>query len=152
MWRNLWPDRAADDAARRRHMAKRAAWTCFIVLSGFALAGTLIFKVFGITLPAFKIAGGVILMLIGLDMLQARRSKTKETPGETEEGAAKDDVGIIPLGVPMLAGPGSISTVMVLMSEVRIWWHAGSVTRATLSRATTQSPLRSTTGCDYLNP
>ena len=105
-------------------MAKRAAWTCFIVLSGFALAGTLIFKVFGITLPAFKIAGGVILMLIGLDMLQARRSKTKETPGETEEGAAKDDVGIIPLGVPMLAGPGSISTVMVLISEVRIWWHA----------------------------
>src|SRR6266436_2929691 len=46
------------DAARRRHMAKRAAWTCFIVLSGFALVGTLIFKVFGITLPAFKIAGG----------------------------------------------------------------------------------------------
>ena len=115
---------ADSDAARRRHMAKRAAWTCFIVLSGFALAGTLIFKVFGITLPAFKIAGGVILMLIGLDMLQARRSKTKETPGETEEGAAKDDVGIIPLGVPMLAGPGSISTVMVLISEVRIWWHA----------------------------
>jgi len=57
-------------------------------------------------------------------MLQARRSKTKETPGETEEGAAKDDVGIIPLGLPMLAGPGSISTVMVLMSEVRIWWYA----------------------------
>jgi len=115
---------ADSDADRRRHMAKRAAWTCFIVLSGFALAGTLIFKVFGITLPAFKIAGGVILMLIGLDMLHARRSKTKETPGETEEGAAKDDVGIIPQGIPMLAGPGSISTVMVLMSEVPIWWHA----------------------------
>jgi multiple antibiotic resistance protein len=115
---------ADSDADRRRHMAKRAAWTCFIVLSGFGLAGTLIFKVFGITLPAFKIAGGVILMLIGLDMLHARRSKTKETPGETEEGAAKDDVGIIPLGIPMLAGPGSISTVMVLMSEVPIWWHA----------------------------
>jgi len=105
-------------------MAKRAACTCFIVLSGFALAGSLIFKVFGITLLAFKIAGGVILMLIGLDMLQARRSKTKETPGETEEGVAKDDVGIIPLGIPILAGPGSISTIMVLMSEVRIWWHA----------------------------
>jgi multiple antibiotic resistance protein len=115
----------ADSApGRRRHMAKRAAWTCFIVLSGAALAGTLIFKLFGITLPAFKIAGGVILLLIGLDMLQARRSKTKETPGETEEGAAKEDVGIIPLGVPMLAGPGSISTVMVLMSERKPWWYA----------------------------
>ena len=59
------------------------------MLSGFALAGPLIFQIFGITLPAFKIAGGVVLGLIGLDMLRARRSATKETPGETEEGAEK---------------------------------------------------------------
>jgi multiple antibiotic resistance protein len=102
---------------QRRHMAVRAAWTCFIVLLTFSMAGTLIFRLFGITLAAFKIAGGLILGLIGLDMLKARRSPTKETPGETEEGAEKEDVGIIPLGIPMLAGPGSISTVMVLMSQ-----------------------------------
>jgi multiple antibiotic resistance protein len=114
------------DAAepRRRKMARRAAWTCFIVLSSFALAGSLIFKLFGITLPAFKIAGGIILILIGLDMLQARRSQTKETPDETMEGSEKEDAGIIPLGVPMLAGPGSISTVMVLMSGSEKWWEA----------------------------
>jgi multiple antibiotic resistance protein len=108
----------------RRHMAWRAAWTCFIVLSVFALLGSYIFRLFGITLPAFKIAGGIILGLIGLDMLQARRSQTKETPGEAEEGAEKEDVGIIPLGIPMLAGPGSISTVMVLMSQIPGWPHA----------------------------
>jgi multiple antibiotic resistance protein len=108
---------------RRRHMAKRAAWTCFIVLSVFGIAGSLIFKMFGITLPAFKIAGGIILGLIGLDMLQARRSPTKETPGDTEESLDKEDVGIIPLGIPMLAGPGSISTVMVLVSQVPDWRH-----------------------------
>jgi len=115
---------ADTDRADRRHMAKRASWTCFIVLAAFAAAGKLIFRLFGITLPAFKIAGGVILLLIGLDMLRARRSPTKETPSEAEEGAGKSDVGIIPLGVPMLAGPGSISTVMVLMSGMPSWWYA----------------------------
>jgi multiple antibiotic resistance protein len=112
---------------QRRHMAKRAAFTCFVVLTAFGVAGTLIFKVFGITLPAFKIAGGIILLLIGIEMLQARRSPTKETPGETEEGSNKEDVGIIPLGIPMLAGPGSISTVMVLVSQAGQWWHAGVI-------------------------
>jgi len=105
-------------------MARRAAWTCFAVLCGFAMAGTLIFKLFGITLPAFKIAGGLILLLIGMEMVQARRSQTKETPTETEEGIEKEDVGIIPLGVPMMAGPGSISTVMVLMGGAPAWWYA----------------------------
>jgi multiple antibiotic resistance protein len=115
----------ADEARlNRRRMAKRASWACFMVLAAFGAAGKLIFRLFGITLPAFKIAGGVILLLIGLDMLRARRSPTKETPNEAVEGAAKSDVGIIPLGVPMLAGPGSISTVMVLMSAMPTWWYA----------------------------
>jgi multiple antibiotic resistance protein len=108
---------------RRRRMALRAAWTCFTVLAVFSIAGNFIFSLFGITLPAFKIAGGVILGLIGLDMVQARRSPTKETPGDTEESLEKEDVGIIPLGIPMLAGPGSISTVMVLVSQSADWKH-----------------------------
>jgi multiple antibiotic resistance protein len=112
------------DRMLRRHMAVRAAATCFVVLVTFSIAGTLIFRLFGITLAAFKIAGGLILGLIGLDMLRAKRSPTKETPGETEEGAEKEDVGIIPLGVPMLAGPGAISSVMVLMTENPDWPHA----------------------------
>jgi multiple antibiotic resistance protein len=109
---------------RRRHMAVRAAWTCFAVLVIFSFAGNMIFRLFGITLPAFKIAGGLILGLIGLDMLKAKRSPTKETPDETEEGAEKEDVGIIPLGIPMLAGPGAISSVMVLMAQNSDWPHA----------------------------
>jgi multiple antibiotic resistance protein len=110
--------------AQRRHMAVRAAWTCLIVLLTFSIAGTFIFRLFGITLAAFKIAGGLILGIIGHDMLKAKRSPTKETPGETEEGAEKEDVGIIPLGIPMLAGPGSISSVMVLMTQNADWQHA----------------------------
>jgi multiple antibiotic resistance protein len=103
-----------DSPAVRRLMARRGAWTCAITLGLFALGGSLIFRLFGITLGAFKIAGGILIGLNALDMVRARRSEQKETPIETAEGTEKEDVGIIPLGVPMLAGPGAISTVMVL--------------------------------------
>ncbi len=108
---------------KRARMARQAAWTCFLVLSGFALAGSLIFRVFSITLPAFQIAGGLLLLLVAMDMLQARRSETQESSEERAEGSQKEEVGIAPLGIPMLAGPGAISTVMVLMAQSRVWWQ-----------------------------
>jgi multiple antibiotic resistance protein len=111
------------DVARRRRMARKGAVTCFIVLTSFAIAGQLIFRMFGITLPAFEVAGGLILLLIGLDMLEARRSPTQETHGDTEEATTKEDAGIVPLGIPMLAGPGAISSVMVLVGQVPSLWH-----------------------------
>jgi multiple antibiotic resistance protein len=111
------------DAARRKRMARKAALTCLIVLTSFAVGGQLIFRLFGITLPAFEIAGGLILLLIGLDMLQAKRSATQEAMGDTEEAAHKEDAGIVPLGIPMLAGPGAISSVMVLVGQVPHLWH-----------------------------
>jgi multiple antibiotic resistance protein len=110
------------DKARRSAIARKGAFTCFIVLTSFALAGQFIFRMFGITLPAFEIAGGLILLLIGLDMLEARRSATQETASEAEEAAAKEDAGIVPLGIPMLAGPGAISSVMVLVGQAPSYW------------------------------
>jgi multiple antibiotic resistance protein len=120
---------AGSDAARRKRMARKAAITCFIVLTSFALAGQVIFRLFGITLPAFEVAGGLILLLIGLDMLEARRSATQEATGDAEEAAAKEDAGIVPLGIPMLAGPGAISSVMVLVGQVdSLWgWQMGAI-------------------------
>lgn len=115
---------AGGSAERNRRLARRAAWTCFWILSAFALAGSLIFKLFGITLPAFKIAGGVLLFLLALEMMQAHRSRTKETEADLEEGGAKKDFGVTPLGIPMLAGPGAISTTMVLMAQTELWWQA----------------------------
>jgi len=110
-----------DSPAMRRVLARRGAWTCAITLTLFALGGSLIFKLFGITIGAFKIAGGVLIGLNALDMVQARRSSQRETPAEKAEGTAKEDIGILPLGVPMLAGPGAISTVMVLALGSRNW-------------------------------
>lgn len=103
-----------DTPAFRRVLARRGAWTAAITLTAFGLGGALIFKLFGITIGAFKIAGGVLIGLNALDMVQARRSSQRETAVEKAEGIQKEDIGIMPLGVPMLAGPGAISTVMVL--------------------------------------
>ena len=113
---------AGADAKRRRSMARKASITAFIVLSAFALAGQYIFRMFGITLPAFEIAGGIILLLIGLDMLNAKRSPTQETGPEAQAAASKEDAGIVPLGIPMLAGPGSITSVMVLVGQAQGHW------------------------------
>jgi MarC family membrane protein len=111
------------DTARRKSTARKGALTALIVLAAFALAGEAIFRIFGITLPAFEIAGGVILLMIGLDMLEAKRSPTQEAEGDTVAAARKEEAGIVPLGVPMLAGPGAITSVMVLVGQVQRPWQ-----------------------------
>ena len=110
---------AGQDPAKRVRTARKASLTAMVILSCFAAAGHYIFKAFGITLPAFEIAGGLILLLIGLDMLQAERSPTQESSSDTEDAAHKDDAGIVPMGIPMLAGPGAITSVMVLVGQAQ---------------------------------
>lgn len=114
------------DAARRRATALRASATAGFVLAAFALAGSWIFGVLGISLGAFRIAGGVVLLLLALDMIRTQPSRTRITEGEVEAGTGKDDIAIVPLAMPLLAGPGSIATVVVLMARARSgpWWHA----------------------------
>jgi multiple antibiotic resistance protein len=73
----------------------------------------------GITLPAFELAGSILLLRIALDMLYAKRSGARETDEEVAEGAAKEDIAITPLGVPMLAGPGSITTALILFHQAK---------------------------------
>jgi multiple antibiotic resistance protein len=106
------------DAAQRRLTARRACVAATIILVTFALAGKGIFGIFGITMPAFRIAGGLILWLVAMDMLHGNRS-TQEGAAEIVEGQAKEDVAVTPLAMPMLAGPGAISTVMVLSGQAR---------------------------------
>jgi len=101
---------------KRRKTALVACVTATIILCGFALVGTYLFRYLGLTLPAFQIAGGLILFLVALDMIRAQRS-TQEDPAEIEEGAAAGDVAIAPLAIPLLAGPAAMSTVAVLMSR-----------------------------------
>lgn len=108
-----------DTLEKKRAMAKKAGIATAVTLLTFALAGGLIFKVLGITLGAFRVAGGVLLFLLAIDMMRAMPSKVRQTREEEEEGAAKDDVAIVPLTIPMLAGPGAIATTMVCVSNAR---------------------------------
>jgi multiple antibiotic resistance protein len=104
--------------AQRRMTASRACIAAVILLVTFALVGRAIFELFGITMPAFRIAGGLILWLVAMDMLRGSRSTQEGTP-EITEATVKEDVAITPLAMPMLAGPGAISTVMVLSGQAR---------------------------------
>ncbi|HSQ63666.1 MAG TPA: MarC family protein [Polyangiaceae bacterium] len=106
-----------DRPSNARTVALRASTTSAVVLLVFAAAGSFILRFFSITLPAFKIAGGVLLFAVGLEMLRATASRTRSTEEEQTEAHAKEDVAVVPLGIPLLAGPGAIATVVVLASK-----------------------------------
>ena len=112
-------------AAQRRETARRAAIGAWLILTSFGLLGALLFRLLGISIPAFKLAGGVLLLLIAIDMIRTAPSAARITPPEVEAGSVKDDVAIVPLAMPLLAGPGSIATVIVLMGRVqpKQWWN-----------------------------
>ena len=102
--------------AKRRRTALVASVAATLILMGFAAVGNVVFRVLGLTLPAFQIAGGLVLFVVALDMIRAQRS-TQEGPAEMSEGVQATDVAIAPLAIPMLAGPAALSTVTVLMAQ-----------------------------------
>jgi multiple antibiotic resistance protein len=114
---------ADDTPAERARTAKTACVVMTAVLLAFAFAGRWIFKILGLTLPAFQIAASITLLLVALDMLRAQRSRVSETREETDAGAEKTDIAVTPLAIPMLSGPGAISTVILLQSEAKSLWH-----------------------------
>lgn len=112
---------AGDTPAARLRMVRLASQVTAGLLMTFALLGKWIFAYLGVTITAFQMAGSVVLMLIALDMIRAERSRTSETREEIEEGAVKEDIAITPLATPILAGPGSLSTVLLLQSKADTW-------------------------------
>ncbi len=109
----------ANTEAERLRMARRASVTASGVLILFSLMGTRLFGIFGITLAAFQMAGGLLLLLVSLDSLRAKRSAVQETEEEKREGLEKDDISITPLAIPMLSGPGAITTAILLESKAK---------------------------------
>ena len=107
----------------RIRMAKLASFITFAILILSFFFGQRLLTMFGITLPAFEIAGGIVLLLVALDMLQARRTALKETREETAEGMAKEDVAVTPMAIPMLAGPGAITAVILLTNKAETFAH-----------------------------
>ncbi len=97
--------------------ARLASLISYVVLVMTFFCGQWILRIFSISLPAFQIAGGLILLLVGVDMVQARRTSTKVTTEEQQAGLDKEDVAVTPLAMPMLAGPGAITTVILLTTQ-----------------------------------
>jgi multiple antibiotic resistance protein len=112
-----------DSNEKKARMARKACLVACCVLVFFALFGSVVFKMFALTLAAFKIAGGILLMLTAMDMLRSKQAQTRTSEEEIKEASAKNDIAIVPLAMPMLAGPGSIATVMVLTAESKRWWQ-----------------------------
>ena len=100
--------------ARRSAIVDQAILVAAIVILVMGVVGKTILDSLGITLPAFTIAGGALLFLISVDMLFGRKTGTKQTPEEEREGAESANPAVFPLAVPMIAGPGTITTVLVL--------------------------------------
>lgn len=103
------------DERHRNRTAKKAALVAFVTMGLFALSGKLLFDFFGISVDSFRVVGGIIFLMMGYEMLQARLSRTRID----EESVHRyvEDISITPLGIPMICGPGAITTSIVLMQD-----------------------------------
>jgi multiple antibiotic resistance protein len=101
----------------KKQVISKAIVAATLTLIVFGLLGSYIFKLFSITIPAFRIAGGLLLLRVAFSMLYGSTPGTKSTSEEKQESLERSMVGVIPMAIPMLAGPGAISTVMLYVSE-----------------------------------
>jgi multiple antibiotic resistance protein len=104
----------------RDSIARDACWSALFILLFVAILGAWILRLFGISLEAFRIAGGILLFGIGMEMVYAKTSRTNLTATEKYESRDMEDIAIMPLAIPMIAGPGAITTTIVLMNETTV--------------------------------
>ncbi len=103
----------------RKKVARKASLVTFLILMLFAISGDLLFRFFGISINSLRIVGGIIFLIMGMDMLQARLVKTKVK--ESEVKSYVNDISITPLSIPMLCGPGAITNAIVLWHKATGW-------------------------------
>ena len=121
---------AGSPAAHRRAMAIRSVLVASAILFAFALGGKPFLKALGVGLPAFRVAGGIMLFLIALEMVFEKRTERRENRAEDVKAKEHEDISIFPMGIPMIAGPGSIASAMLLCSRVDNWTDRGVVLAA----------------------
>ena len=145
--------------AERQRVTQVVAITVFCVLGIAALIGTQVLNFFGISIPSFLIAGGILLLLMAIAMLQARESGIRQTPDEAAEAAERDAVAVVPLGIPLLAGPGAISTMIIATHQSTLGHHLlllipaaviGIVVWVTFAAASRISERLGTTGMNII--
>lgn len=105
----------------QRTIGGRTARSICIILLASALAGDFFLSWFGIRIGAFRIAGGILLLMMALSMLQAKQSNVKQSPEESVEAHDREDIAVVPLAIPVFAGPGTISTVILYAQDAVGW-------------------------------
>jgi multiple antibiotic resistance protein len=110
-------------AVQRYRAAWVAALAVALVLLASALAGEHIMRLFGIGIPSFRVGAGIVILLMSISMLHGKLGATRQAPGEAEEAEEKDTVAVVPLAIPLLSGPGAISTTIVYSHQSSFWMH-----------------------------
>jgi multiple antibiotic resistance protein len=113
--------------SKRKRTAHTAAISVAVVLTVTAFVGEAILKFFGISIPSFRVAAGILLLLMALAMLHAKQSTSKHSPEEAEEAAGQDSVAVVPLTIPLMTGPAAMSTVIIYVNKASGWFDTGFV-------------------------
>lgn len=123
--------------AQRHNIARISAITVLIVLLVSLVLGEKVLEVFGISMAAFKVAGAILIMLNAMAMMQAMPARDKQTPEEAREAEDKASIAVVPLGLPLLAGPGAMSTILIYASEKKAVPHVLAVCLVVIAVAVT---------------
>jgi multiple antibiotic resistance protein len=113
--------------AERRLIARTASVSVAVVLVVSALIGQPILALFGITIASFKVGGSILILLMAISMMHAMPSRESQTPEEAEEAEHKENIAVVPLAIPLLSGPGAISTTIIYATERASLVHLGAI-------------------------
>jgi multiple antibiotic resistance protein len=116
---------ASQPEETRRRTAIVSAFTVGVVLIGACVLGESLLRFFGVSIASFRVGGGILIMLLAISMFQAQLSGSKATPEEAKEAEEKADIAVVPLAIPLLTGPGAISTVIIFADQSSDWGHKG---------------------------
>lgn len=133
-------------AAEKKRIARVASVSVAIVLAVSAMLGESVLGFFGITIASFKVGGAILILLIAISMMHAATSGEQQTPEEAKEAEDKESIAVVPLAIPLLSGPGAISTTIIYAAQSRSLAHLGGVIACCLLVAlTTWIALRAAT-------
>ena len=123
---------AENTAVEKHHIARTASVAVAIVLIVAAVGGDSLLALFGISIASFKVGGAILILLLAISMMHGEKSGEKQTPEEAQEAAYKERIAVVPLAIPLLSGPGAISTIIIYASALSSPAHLAAIVACAL--------------------